>query len=565
MRVYSPANRTGAVPGLLYIHGGGFVLGDLDMFHASLLRLVDELGVVIVSVDYRLAPEHPFPAPVEDCYAALQWVEAKAAELGIDPARLGVGGESAGGGLPAAVALLARDRGGPALCFQYLGIPELDDRLGTPSMRAYTDTPLWNRPNAVFSWTSYLGAEPGGDGVSPYAAPARAEDLAGLPPAFVTTCQFDPLRDEGIDVRATPRARRRGDRAAALPGHVPRLGHGGDGGDLAPDVRRRGRGAAPRPAGVARAEHGSGRVAGTAEFSGPLAHPAPSRDHECSRERSHRDHAVGLLHPGAMGAAVGARARRPRRPGVLASRPGAGPRRAAVPKTRGSPRPGRPRRVRRRAQRLPARRRARRRPCRRRLRLRRPLPRRQRDQSPPRRGDRADPGRTRPSRTAGSSARRRGQPARRGSTSPGPSRRGAAGEPVRRHAPAPGRAGRPGGQASALKLAFAAYNKLTYALAAQSHALAQHHGVGGELRELAADVLPGDPAAARRTGSPPPGGGPGGGRARWPRSRKPAPTPGCPRRCSTPRGELFGRWREHRDDDGVALGDLLQALVTPPG
>ncbi|WP_370963036.1 alpha/beta hydrolase [Amycolatopsis sp. cg9] len=199
VRVYRPAGRTEAVPGLLYIHGGGFVLGDLDMFHTSLLRLVDELGIVIVSVDYRLAPEHPFPAPLEDCYAALTWLEAKADELGVDPGRLGVAGESAGGGLSAAVALLARDRGGPALAFQYLGIPELDDRLGTPSMRAYTDTPVWNRPNAVFSWTSYLGAEPGGEGVSPYAAPARATDLAGLPPAFVTTCQFDPLRDEGID------------------------------------------------------------------------------------------------------------------------------------------------------------------------------------------------------------------------------------------------------------------------------------------------------------------------------------------------------------------------------
>ncbi len=198
VRVYTPANREGAVPGLLYLHGGGFIVGDLDLFETGLLRLVDELGVVIVSVDYRLAPEHPFPAPVEDCYAALTWVGAKAAELGIDPARLGVGGESAGGGLAAAVALLARDRGGPALSFQYLGIPELDDRLDTPSMRAYVDTPLWNRPNAIFSWTSYLGAEPGGPDVSPYAAPARAEDLSGLPPAFVTTCQFDPLRDEGI-------------------------------------------------------------------------------------------------------------------------------------------------------------------------------------------------------------------------------------------------------------------------------------------------------------------------------------------------------------------------------
>jgi acetyl esterase/lipase len=199
VRVYAPADRAAAVPGLLYIHGGGFVMGDLDTFDAHLLRVVDELGIVIVSVDYRLAPEHPFPAPVEDCYAALNWVAAKADELGIDPARLGVAGESAGGGLAAAVALLARDRGGPALCFQYLGIPELDDRLDTPSMRAYTDTPVWNRPNAVYSWTSYLGAEPGGDGVSPYAAPSRAGDLTGLPPAFVTTCQFDPLRDEGID------------------------------------------------------------------------------------------------------------------------------------------------------------------------------------------------------------------------------------------------------------------------------------------------------------------------------------------------------------------------------
>ncbi|MET8848970.1 alpha/beta hydrolase [Amycolatopsis sp. NPDC004625] len=199
VRVYTPGNRTAPAPGLLYVHGGGFVMGDLDTFDAHLLRLVDELGIVIVSVDYRLAPEHPFPAPVEDCYAALNWVAAKAGELGIDPDRLGVAGESAGGGLAAAVALLARDRGGPALCFQYLGIPELDDRLDTPSMRAYTDTPIWNRPNAVYSWTAYLGAEPGSDGVSPYAAPSRATDLAGLPPAFVTTCQFDPLRDEGID------------------------------------------------------------------------------------------------------------------------------------------------------------------------------------------------------------------------------------------------------------------------------------------------------------------------------------------------------------------------------
>ncbi|WP_086664803.1 alpha/beta hydrolase [Lentzea kentuckyensis] len=199
VRVYSPANRQEPVPGLVYIHGGGFVLGDLEMFESHVLQLVDQLGIVVVSVDYRLAPEHPFPAPVEDCYAALQWVAKNAGELGVDPARLGIGGESAGGGLTAGTVLMARDRGGPELCFQYLGIPELDDRLDTESMRDYVDTPLWNRPNAIYSWTAYLGTEPGGEDVSPYAAPARATDLSGLPPAFVSTCQYDPLRDEGIE------------------------------------------------------------------------------------------------------------------------------------------------------------------------------------------------------------------------------------------------------------------------------------------------------------------------------------------------------------------------------
>ncbi|MDX8142371.1 alpha/beta hydrolase [Lentzea sp. BCCO 10_0061] len=199
VRVYSRAGRENPVPGLVYIHGGGFVVGSVEMFDAHVLKIVDELDVVVVSVDYRLAPEHPFPAPVEDCYAALTWAAAKADELGIDPARLGIGGESAGGGLTAGTVLVARDRGGPALCFQLLGIPELDDRLDTESMRDYVDTPLWNRPNAIYSWTAYLGTEPGGDDVSPYAAPARATDLSGLPPAFVTTCQYDPLRDEGVE------------------------------------------------------------------------------------------------------------------------------------------------------------------------------------------------------------------------------------------------------------------------------------------------------------------------------------------------------------------------------
>jgi acetyl esterase/lipase len=196
--IFQPTERAAAAPALYWIHGGGFVLGDVDGDMVAPAQVADELGAVVVSVEYRLAPEHPFPAPVEDCYAGLVWMAAHAEELGFDPGKLAVGGLSAGGGLAAAVALLARDRGGPALCFQLLDIPEVDDRLATPSMKQFTDTPLWNHPNAILSWEAYLG--PGHDGeTSPYAAPARATDLSGLPPAYVVTCEFDPLRDEGIE------------------------------------------------------------------------------------------------------------------------------------------------------------------------------------------------------------------------------------------------------------------------------------------------------------------------------------------------------------------------------
>ncbi len=199
VRVYTPAGSDAPRPGLVYLHGGGFVLGSLELYHSDVLRIADQVGAVVVSVDYRLAPEHRFPAGLEDCYAALAWTAENATELGIDPARIAVGGESAGGGLSAAVALLARDRSGPSLCFQYLGTPELDDRLDSPSMQAFHDTPLWNRPNAEVSWDYYLGeGVRGSECVEPYAAPARHTDLTGLPPALVTTCEFDPLRDEGI-------------------------------------------------------------------------------------------------------------------------------------------------------------------------------------------------------------------------------------------------------------------------------------------------------------------------------------------------------------------------------
>jgi acetyl esterase/lipase len=200
VRIYQPDGLAEVRPGLLHIHGGGFVIGDLESEHGACLALCRNLGIVVVSVDYRLAPENPYPAGLDDCYAALQWVSANADELQIDSARLGIFGQSAGGGLSAATALLARDRDGPAICFQYLGIPELDDRLETVSMREFVDTPMWHRPNAELSWDFYLGDayRRGGDDVPCYAAPARAEDLSGLPPAYVSTMEFDPLRDEGV-------------------------------------------------------------------------------------------------------------------------------------------------------------------------------------------------------------------------------------------------------------------------------------------------------------------------------------------------------------------------------
>ncbi|MFG2276097.1 alpha/beta hydrolase [Streptomyces chartreusis] len=199
VRIYRPRQASGALPGILKIHGGGFVTGGLDTDHAAAAVLASSLEAVVVSVDYRLAPEHPYPAAAEDCYAVLNWLAASTDELAIDPTRTAVHGESAGGGLAAAVTLMARDRSGPQLAFQFLSIPELDDRLETPSMLAYTDTPVWNRRNAEASWSAYLGGKAGSADVSAYAAPARADDLTSLPPAYVSVCHFDPLRDEGIE------------------------------------------------------------------------------------------------------------------------------------------------------------------------------------------------------------------------------------------------------------------------------------------------------------------------------------------------------------------------------
>lgn len=198
LRIFIPDVRKsrGAI---VDVHGGGFTVGSAMMNDPANITMARELGVVVVSVEYRLAPENPFPAGLEDCYAGLVWVATNAEDLGIDADNIVIHGVSAGGGLCAALAMLARDRGGPAIAFQYLGIPELDDRLATASMQAFTDTPLWNLPTAENSWDCYLGEGVRGTAdVSPYAAPARATDLAGLPPAYVSAMHFDPLRDEDI-------------------------------------------------------------------------------------------------------------------------------------------------------------------------------------------------------------------------------------------------------------------------------------------------------------------------------------------------------------------------------
>ncbi|WP_214411659.1 alpha/beta hydrolase [Sphaerisporangium fuscum] len=199
LRVHRPAGRSGPLPCLYWMHPGGMVVGTVEMDDARLGGYVEELGCVAVSVDYRLAPEHPHPAPVEDCYAGLVWTAKNAGEFGIDPGRMAVGGASAGGGLAAAIALLARDRGAPDVAFQLLVCPMLDDRNDTPSSREFTDAVTWNRAANLFAWKALLGEAAGTDGVPPYAAPARAADLSGLPPAYLEVGELEVFRDECAD------------------------------------------------------------------------------------------------------------------------------------------------------------------------------------------------------------------------------------------------------------------------------------------------------------------------------------------------------------------------------
>ncbi|MFJ8039309.1 alpha/beta hydrolase [Kitasatospora sp. NPDC096147] len=194
LRFYRPSTAA-ELPALLYLFGGGWTLGSLDTGDAICRRLANAVGCVVVGVGYRLAPEHPFPAAVEDVAAAARWLAEHAAEVGVDPARIAVGGDSAGGNLAAALTLLARADGGPGLRHQLLVYPNTDRHAATASLLESEDPLLFNRRSVEWYWGHYLKAEADGD--SPLASPLRADDLSGLPPATVITAEYDPLRDEG--------------------------------------------------------------------------------------------------------------------------------------------------------------------------------------------------------------------------------------------------------------------------------------------------------------------------------------------------------------------------------
>jgi acetyl esterase/lipase len=196
LRIHRPVNATAPLPCVYWIHGGGMVSGGVEKEDATAQRLVDNLECVVVAVEYRLAPEHPYPAPLDDCYTGWRWLAEHAEELGVDDSRIAIAGSSAGGGLAAAVALRARDEGGPKACLQMLLTPMLDDRNDTRSSEQVTDIGMWDREMNVRAWEAYLGDHSDADDRPPYAAPGRAETLSGLPPAYLDVGTHDVFRDE---------------------------------------------------------------------------------------------------------------------------------------------------------------------------------------------------------------------------------------------------------------------------------------------------------------------------------------------------------------------------------
>ncbi|MBV9997116.1 MAG: alpha/beta hydrolase [Caulobacteraceae bacterium] len=198
--LHTPRHSTAPRPAVLHIHGGGYVMGAPEMGAEHHIQYAEDFGTVVLSVDYRLAPATKHPGPLEDCYAALAWLYAQADELGVDRRRIIVSGESAGGGLAAALALLARDRKEYALAFQHLIYPMIDDRTVTrPAPSPYSGEFIWTRAANLHGWSSLLDCEPGADGVSCYAAAARAEDLSGLPPTYIACGALDLFIEENLE------------------------------------------------------------------------------------------------------------------------------------------------------------------------------------------------------------------------------------------------------------------------------------------------------------------------------------------------------------------------------
>jgi acetyl esterase len=194
LRIYTPQG-SGPFPVLVFFHGGGWVIGNIETHDPVCRALTNAAGCMVVSVDYRLAPEHKFPAGPDDCYAATRWVAAQAAAINADPTHIAVGGDSAGGNLAAAVALMARDRGIPSLAYQLLIYPVTDHTFNTVSYQENGNDYLLTKDSMVWFWNHYLKSD--SDSQNPYASPLRAQSLQGLPPAHVITAGFDPLRDEG--------------------------------------------------------------------------------------------------------------------------------------------------------------------------------------------------------------------------------------------------------------------------------------------------------------------------------------------------------------------------------
>jgi acetyl esterase/lipase len=198
--IVRPRERAAVAPAILHMHGGGFVAGLPESSRATLASFAAELGTVVVSVDYRLAPETRFPGALDDCYAVLEWLIEHAAELGIDPHRIAVSGDSAGGALAAGLCLLVRDRGRHRLAFQQLVCPALDDRTALrKDLSPLVGEFIWTNASNHFAWSAWLGKPPGGPDVSPYAAPARAGDLGGLPPACIAVGALDLFVEENVD------------------------------------------------------------------------------------------------------------------------------------------------------------------------------------------------------------------------------------------------------------------------------------------------------------------------------------------------------------------------------